>query len=174
VFAVAVRPNQSAAFHAHLPESRLFVSNPGKHRTGEQGSEISLDHATVRQCEAYAAVVQRLRFPDANQSHASSSVQRGDGFQRRSTASPLPIRSQLLAMKRCPFEHQRHGSPREAATEDKERFDSGRIESTPTLLLSTLRPPRAPHPEPHRRTTGRTLERRDRALSNSIPLDQLL
>src|ERR1039457_5694023 len=70
----AGRPNQGAAFHTHLAKSCLVVPDLGKNRTNQHWSEISLDYATVRQCELYAVVVQRLRFPDANQSHVSSSV----------------------------------------------------------------------------------------------------
>ena len=43
-------------------------------------------------------------------------------MQRRSTTSPVPVRSQFLAMKGGPFEYQRHGSPREISPEDGERL----------------------------------------------------
>ena len=35
---------------------------------------------------------------------------------------PFSVRSQFLAMKGCPFEYQRHGSPREISPEDGERL----------------------------------------------------
>ena len=76
----AGRPNQSAAFHAHLPKSCLVVPDLGKNWTYQHWSEISLDYATVGQSELYPVVVQRLRYPNSNQSHVSSSVQWGDGF----------------------------------------------------------------------------------------------
>jgi hypothetical protein len=116
-------PNQRAALYTHLPKSCLVVPDLVENRTHKHWSEISLDYATVGQSELHAVVAQRLRFPDANQFHVSSSVQWGDGFQWRPTASPFPVRSQFLAMKGCPFEHQRHGSPREFSSEDGERFD---------------------------------------------------
>ena len=53
----------------------------------------------ARRGELDAVVVQGLRFPYANQFHDSSLVQRGDGFQRRSTTSSFPVGSQFLAMQ---------------------------------------------------------------------------
>ena len=40
----------------------------------------------------------------------------------RQELSPFPVRSQVLAMKGCPFEYQRHGSPRKFSPEDGKGF----------------------------------------------------
>jgi len=90
----------------------------------QQGADVPLDHHVIREVKAEAEAIEWFDGADSYQAHADSSLLQGrNGLWQATPVCHLPVTSELIAMERGPFQHERQGAARELAAVDLQRFD---------------------------------------------------